>query len=106
MAKKKGYKFTNKTHSPKAVMSTVFGILSCVSLVAVVYLSYIQGGEVPVNYGIAGILILVFAIVGMVLGVYAVRERDKYKFFAWLGVLCNFAALACLSGVLYAGSYL
>lgn len=106
MARRRGYKFTNKVHSPKAVMSAVFGILSCVSLAAVVYLSYTKGGQVPVNYGIAGILILLFAIVGMILAIYAVRERDHYKIFAYLGLLFNFAALACMSGVLYAGSYL
>ena len=106
MAKKKGYKFTNKTHSQKAVMSTVFGVLSGASLIALIYLSYLQGGTVPVNYGIAGILVLLFAIVGIVLGVLAAQERERFRFFAWLGLGLNFAVLAGMSGILYAGSYL
>lgn len=106
MAKKKGYKFTNKTHSQKAIMSTVFGVLSGVSLIAVIYLSYLNGGAVPVNYGIAGILILVFAIVGIVLGVLAAQEKERFRFFAWLGLGLNAAVLAGISGILYAGSYM
>lgn len=106
MAKKKGYKFTNKSHSEKAVMSTVFGVLSGVSLLAVIYLTYLKGGNAPVNYGIAGILILIFAIIGIVLGVLAAQEKERFRFFAWLGLGLNFAVLAGISGILYAGSYL
>lgn len=103
---KKGYKFTNKKHSPKAVMSTVFGAMSEISLVVLVYLSYQRGGQVPVNYGIAAILALVFAIVGCVLGVLAWQEREKFKIFAIIGLVLNGVALLSVSGILYAGSYL
>lgn len=103
---KKGYKFTNKSHSQKAVMSTVFGVLSGVSLIVVIYLAYLNGGNVPINYGIAGILILLFAIVGIVLGVLAAQEKERFRFFAWLGLGLNLAVLAGISGILYAGSYL
>lgn len=103
---KKGYKFTNKKHSPKAVMSTVFGILSDVSLIVLVYLSYLRGGQVPVNYGIAVILVLIFAIIGVLLGVLAWQEREKFKVFAIIGLVLNAVALASVSGILYAGAYL
>lgn len=87
-------------------MSTVFGVLSGVSLLAVIYLTYLKGGNAPVNYGIAGILILIFAIIGIVLGVLAAQEKERFRFFAWLGLGLNFAVLAGISGILYAGSYL
>lgn len=103
---KKGYKFTNKKHSPKAVMSTVFGALSDISLIVLVYLSYARGGQVPVNYGIAVILVLIFAIVGCLLGVLAWQEREKFKVFAIIGLVLNVVALMAVSGILYAGSYL
>lgn len=106
MAKKRGYKFTNRTHSQKSIMSTVFGILSGVSMIVLIYLSYMQGGDVPVNYGIAGVLVLFFAVIGLILSVLALQERDKYKFFTWLGMGLNIVVLACVSAVLYAGSYL
>jgi len=106
MAQKRGYKFTNKRHSQKAVMSTVFGILSLISLVLVIYLSYTRAGDAPVSYGISGILILLFAVAGLVLGVLALQEKDQYVFFSRLGCLLNTLALLGISGVLYAGAYL
>ncbi len=103
---KKGYKFTNRIHSKKAVMSAFFGALSCTSLIVLVYLAYRRGGEIPVNYGIAGILALIFSVIGAVLGVLAVQEKDKYKFFSIVGIFTSFLAMAGVSGILYAGSYL
>ncbi len=106
MAQKRSYKFTNKKHSEKAIMSTVFGALSLISLVVVIYLSYSKAGEAPVNYGFSGILILIFAIVGLVLGVLALQEKERFMFFCRLGCVLNGLALAGVSGILYAGAYL
>ena len=106
MAKRKHYKFTNKGHSSKAVLSTFFGALSCISLIVLIYLSYLKKGIAPFNYGIAGILALVFAIVGMVLAVLAVREKEKFLIFGWIGVALNALAILGVSGILYAGSSL
>lgn len=104
MAKKRGYKFTNKAHSQKAVMSTVFGLLSMVSLIVIIYLSYLKGGQAPVNYALAGILSLIFAITGAILSVLALQEKDRFKLFGWIGAFLNFLVIAGISGILYAGS--
>lgn len=106
MAKRKNYKFTNKVHSPKAVLGTFFGALSCISLIALIYLTYLKKGVAPFNYGVAGILALIFAIVGMVLSVFAVQEKEKFLVFAWIGVALNALAILGVSGILYAGSSL
>ena len=106
MAQKRNYKFTNKRHSGKSVMSTVFGALSLISLGTVIYLAYKAAGVAPVNYGVSGILILVFAIVGLVLGILALQEKEQFLLFAKIGCLLNGLALIGISGVLYAGAYL
>lgn len=87
-------------------MSTVFGVISLVSLVTVVYLAYAAGGVAPVNYGIAGVLLTIFAMIGTILAVLSLNERESYKFFGWLGVLFNGLSLAGISLVLYIGANL
>lgn len=106
MAKRRNYKFTNKGHSAKAVLSTFFGALSCVSIITLIYLTYLRKGMAPFNYGLAGILALLFAVTGMVLAVFALQEKDKFLVFAWIGVGLNTLALLGISAILYAGSYL
>ncbi|MDE7224511.1 MAG: hypothetical protein K2O34_12135 [Acetatifactor sp.] len=106
MAQKKNYMFTNRRHSQKAVMSTVFGVLCTASLVIVICLAYGSGGDVPVGYGFTGVFAAVLSIIGLLLGVLAVREVDRFKLFGWLGILFNGVSLGMISGVLYIAAYL
>lgn len=106
MSQKKNYMFTNRRHSQKAIMSTVFGVLCIVSLIIVLGLSYGSGGDVPVGYGFTGVFATVLSLIGLLLGVMAVREVDRFKLFGWLGILFNGVSLGMISGVLYIAAYL
>lgn len=106
MSQKKNYMFTNRRHSQKAIMSTVFGVLCTVSLVIVICLSYGSDGDVPVGYGFTGAFATVLSLTGLLLGVLAVREVDRFKLFGWLGILFNGVSLGIVSGVLYIAAYL
>ena len=50
--RKKNYIFTNKKHSDKAIMSTILGIISLISMGIVTYLSYRGGGVMHGGYGV------------------------------------------------------
>lgn len=104
--KKRSYIFTNKRHSEKAIMSSVLGIISTLSLSAVVYLTYAQKGEAPAGYGVTGLLVVIFSMAGLILGIVTVTEKDRYKFFPWLGIVTNLIALLGIGFVVYAGIYL
>lgn len=106
MGRKQNYIFTNKRHSNRAVMSTILGVISALSLVAVIYLTYVQAGEAPAGYGVTGLLVTVFSMIGLILGVVTVREKDRYKFFPCVGILLNTVALIGIGLVVYAGMYL
>lgn len=106
MSQKKNYMFTNRRHSGKAIMSTVFGVLCTVSLLIVAILSYVRNGDVPAGYGFTGLFAAVLSLIGLLLGVFALREADRFKLFGWLGILLNGLSLGAVSGILYAASYL
>lgn len=106
MSQKKNYMFTNRRHSEKAIMSTVFGVLCTVSLAVVIFLSYSRGGDIPAGYGFTGMFAAILSLAGLLLGVLAVREVDRFKLFGWLGILLNGISLGAVSGILYAASYL
>lgn len=106
MPQKKNYMFTNRRHSKKAIMSTVFGVLCTASMVIVIVMSYISDGDVPAGYGFTGLFATVLSLIGLLLGIFAVRETDRFKLFGWLGILLNGAGLGIVSGVLYVAAYL
>lgn len=102
---KGSYMFTNKSHSPKSIMSTVLGLLSLTGIVLSVILTFYRRGEALLQYGTVLLLCTLFAFVGIGLGVSAKMERDKYYIFCYIGLVCNSLAVICISMILYAGAY-
>ncbi len=105
MAKKNSFMFTNKEHTQKGIMATILGVISLATLVYMMVMSYQRAGDIPRQYGAAALLSMLFAFVGIVLGVISKSERDKFYFFSYLGIGLNVLVLAVLSAILYAGAY-
>lgn len=106
MILKKGYMiFTNKDHPGKGIMSTILGILSILTFIVAVYLSYMADGVSSERYGTAGLFASLFMFIGLGLGVWSFSEKDKFKLFPILGILFNLIAFFILSLILYAGAY-
>lgn len=103
---KREYIFTNKKHSPKSIMSTMLGILSVASLLLAGYLSYVEKGAENMRYGTACFLAMVFAFVGIILGVLGRMEKDRFYFFSYVGIILNVVAIGLVSLILYAGALL
>lgn len=95
--KRKHFIFTNKRDSKQAIMATILGVISNVSLGIVIYLSYLNGGNVPISYGLTGLLAMIFSLIGLVLGVLTLWEKDIFKLFPVLGILLNLIALGILA---------
>lgn len=106
MSKKNSYMFTNKQHTQKGIMSTILGVISLVTLAYAIIMSYLKAGNIPRQYGAAALLVMIFAFVGIVLGVISKTERDKFYFFTYMGIVLNVLTLAVISVILYAGAYL
>ncbi len=106
MLRKKGYIFTNKQHTEKGIMSTILGILSNITMGTAIYLSYINKGAASARYGAAVVLAAAFMTIGMILGLWSITEKEKFKLFMVLGIVVNTLAFGVLSIILYAGAYI
>ena len=104
--KRKKYIFTNKKHSDKAIASVILGTISNISLGIVIYMTYLKNGEALEGYGVTGLLATCFSLIGLILGIATVRDKQNYKVFPWLGTLLNLFALSCVAFILYLGSVL
>jgi hypothetical protein len=104
MKRKKGYIFTNKRHSQKGIFSAVLGLISIISLTAVIYLTYLNGGAAPISYGLTGLLSAIYSVTGFVLGIKTLQDREKYRFFPIVGIITSSLTLVGISFLLYAGT--
>ncbi len=106
MKKRGGYIFTNKRHHDRGIMSAILGVIADMSLVAVIYLTYIQEGIATRSYGLTGLLVLFMSLVGLWLGIVEVKNKDCYKLFPVAGIVLNLIALAGVALIIYAGVYI
>lgn len=103
MKKRNGYIFTNKRQSNRAIMATILGVITSFSLLAVIQLSFLQQGNAPISYGLTGLLSMLMSLVGLVLGIITVLEKDYYKLFPALGIILNLFSLIGVGFIVYAG---
>ncbi len=103
--KKKNYIFTNKKNPPRAIMSTILGVISLAAIAIVTILSFRAQGEAKRQYGTSLFLAMIFSLTGVTLGALAKSEKDKFFFFCYLGIFLNLLALFGISFILYAGAY-
>ena len=106
MKKRKGYVFTDKKNSNRAVMATILGVISLVSLGVVVFFSYRSGGEAKAGYGVTALLAAAYSLTGLVLGFITVQDKNYFRLFPVLGLVLNGAALAGIGLILYLGGNL
>lgn len=103
MGKRRNFIFTNKKHSEKAIMGTILGMISLVSLGIVIFLSYQKNGETPVSYGLTGLLATIFSMIGLIIGILTLQEKENFRLFPWLGTILNMLSLAVIGVLLYVG---
>ena len=60
-------------------------------------------GAAPMQYGSVILLSMVFSIVGMVLGILAMLEKDIFRMFPVLGIVLNSLTLIAGCMILYIG---
>lgn len=101
----KGYKFTKKKNPKKGIMSTILGVISTVSIIVAIYLTYERGGEAVRQYADASILALIFSIVGITFSIQALMKKDIYKFFPVFGLILNVLVVLMAGFILYMGIF-
>lgn len=82
-------------------MATILGVISIVSMVIVIFLTYRTNGDAPLGYGFTGLLATLFSLTGLCLGLVTIRNRNYFRLFPVLGIILNIISLGIISLVLY-----
>lgn len=103
MFRKRNYIFTSKSRSDRGIMSSVCGIISFVSFIAAMLRVIQDGGQAAGRFGAVGFVSSFFCVAGIVLGIMALTEKDKFMFFPRFGFVVSMLAGIAWGGILYAG---
>lgn len=89
MARKGSYKFTDKTHAVKGMISTILGVCSILTFVILVYISFRNKGNAGMYLGAFGIAGMGLSVEGLVLGIMSFQEKEVYYLFSKIGTVIN-----------------
>ena len=98
-----GYIFTDKKNPERGIMSAILGVIACASVCLAVYLTYQNKGVAPMQYGSVILLAMIFAIIGMVLGILSMLEKDIFRMFPVIGIIFNSLTMIAGCVILYIG---
>ena len=97
------YKFSDKSQTLGGVIATIMGCLAFLSLGYGVYISYNEAGEGGLKVGSLGLLSLLLAIMGTVIGLLSFKEDNKFYGFSKFGSLFCGILTVFMLGVLLMG---
>lgn len=83
------YGQTELKHSRRGVLSCMYAFLACFLLVMLFSVSYVRRGEVNLLFGVAGLLALALAAVGLRNGIEGRKERNKNYISCRVGIVSN-----------------
>lgn len=81
------YKFSNKSQTLGGTISTLMGIASIVSLVYGVSIAFHAAGNAGLEVGSFGLLSLMLAVIGLIIGLLSFKEADKFYALSKVGSL-------------------
>lgn len=98
--RRRSYKFTEKTHSKKAIVSFVLAAVTLVTYFVFVYLSYQAAGQLSAYFGAFGVLAMLIAVVALVLSITTLKEEDSFTLFPKMAMITS-----VVSTLLWIGNY-
>lgn len=84
-----GYKFTNKHNTCGGIFATVLAIITFISLISGIVISYKNDGNAGISVGILGTIAFLISTIGLVLGLRSFKEKDGFYVFSWIGTISN-----------------
>ena len=98
-------KFSVKETKLSTVFGFSLGIISVVTVILLLILTYRNDGAVSLSYALAGLLASVFSVLGLILSILCIIDHYQHHLIGWIGILLNAVAALSMAGILYTGMY-
>ena len=98
-------KFSVKETKLSTRFGAVLGILSLVTVITVIYLTFLANGDATASYAFAGFLASAFSVAGLVLSILCMNDQYQPHALGWIGLVTNGIALLNMAVVLYFGMF-
>ena len=101
--RRRGYKFTEKTHSKRGIAATVAATVLLLWYLAFIGLSFRAEGKLSAYFGSAGVMAMLLTFGVLFLAAGSLREEDSFQLFSRLGLGLSILAMVCWIGTYVCG---
>lgn len=101
--RRKRFKFTERTHSKKGMISCLFSVANLAGFVVILTQAFHSDGSLSTYYGSAGVCLLVLSIGMLLLSIQSLAEEDSYPLFPRLSLLLSIFSVGCWIGTYAVG---
>lgn len=98
-------KFSVKETKLATMFGTSLGIISVVTVVLLLYLTFARGGEATLSFAFAGLLASLFSVTGLILSILCLTDHYQHHMIGWVGLVTNSIAVLSMAGILYLGMF-
>ena len=92
MAGRRIYKFTEKTHSKRAIGSFLGGSVWLGLYIAFIYMAYKGDGGLNMYFGSVGVIAMIMSVITFGFAVTTLKEEDSFMIFPRLATFTSFLA--------------
>lgn len=102
--RRRTYKFTEKSHSKRAIASFVVASMMFILYLVFVYLAYKGDGGLSTYYGSVGVMAMLLSVVSFIISITTFGEEDSFQMFPRLSLLMSVLASVCWVGTYISGA--
>ncbi|MBQ4293874.1 MAG: hypothetical protein IJT05_06890 [Lachnospiraceae bacterium] len=105
MPRNRRYKFTQKKHSKLGLVAFFFGIGGLLGFVLALVFSARAKGTMSPAAGVFGISFFLVSLAGMIMGIVASRDEDKFQVLPRAALIISIAGMLIWIGIYILGFY-
>lgn len=97
------FKFTEKTHSKKGIISLAVAGVFLVCYIVFLVFAFRRDGTLSAYYGSAGVLLMLLSVLNLVFSIQSLFEEDSFQLFPRLSLVISLLAAICWIGTYVMG---
>lgn len=101
--RRKSYKFTEKTHSKRAIAAAIMAGVSFIMYLVFINLSYRAAGELSTYYGSFGFFAMIVSLVALGISIPTLKEEDSFTLFPRWAFIASILSTVCWVGTYILG---
>ncbi|MEG0804905.1 MAG: DUF6142 family protein [Lachnospiraceae bacterium] len=97
--KRRAYKFTEKKHSKKGGIAILLGMISLITMIIVINLSFSVRGKGTVYLGSVGLLSMFLGVSSLLTAIFGFRDENIFKILPGIGTTLGLLSTAAWIGI-------